>query len=116
MSIAVVIDDDKQTSSYFTEFFSDYGLQVLDFETPPAVTSLLEKKPSFIILDCWFGSQLLGPEYAKKIRSVLPQTPIILTSSDQSLESKISTSEVQYWLPKPINWERLAQIVEKNKF
>lgn len=116
MPIAVVIEDDKQILNSFTEFFSDYDIQVCNFETPPATSLLIEVKPSFVVIDCWFGSKLLGPEYAKKIRSILPQTPIILTSSDQSLESKVTISEMDYWLPKPMNWEKLAQIVEKNKF
>ena len=84
------------------------------YDSEEAFTSFVRKKESYdIIITDQTMPHMPGSELAKEIFKIKPDFPIILCTGYSSLVSEKAGLKmgIKEFLLKPVDWERLAQVV-----
>jgi PAS domain S-box-containing protein len=115
---ALVLDANRTNRMIFVELLASWGIACADFETPgPALVCLCDSivhcEPfDFAVVDCHMD-EMRGFEIARCIRSVSPDTPVVLLTDDlQARESakRMDCGLVAY-ATKPVRKRRLFQLL-----
>ena len=111
----LVIDDDSRFSAIVRFLLEKNGYEaVCVSDLPQAMESLRAATPAVLLLDWQLGSQD-GLEHLPSLRTLLPDTPIILITASASTELVVRAIKVGAFdfLPKPIEEPRLVATLSK---
>lgn len=112
-----IIDDDEELVDILRDFLIHAGYKVRTYSHTTFIDVLEQDNFDLLLLDIWFDANRAGIEMAQAIRNrkKLKSKPIIMMSSDTNLGKHASVACIANFLPKPIDFEALLEII-KNLF
>lgn len=113
----LVVDDDAEMRTLLTEFFSGRGIEVETFPLATAALEHIEKdhaRYEMIISDIKMP-QMDGLTFVKKLRSIIPNTPIVLMTAFGSIETAIEAIRcgAYDYIVKPFKLNEVQLVVDR---
>ncbi len=113
----LVVDDEQLLCAFFSEMFGMTGYQVAAYTDPFAALAAFELNPyAFdLVLTDQTMPGLTGKELVAKLRTYRSDLPIVMCTgySEHLDESKAAALGAAAFLPKPIDMNRLLEIVAR---
>ena len=107
------VDDDHDITEFLNIILSGEGYEVFSTNSPANIFDLIQKyKPHLILLDVYMGPYN-GMEICKAMRSYIrtEDTPVLIISSDESIESAVEDYGATDIILKPFNTRELIDKV-----
>lgn len=107
------VDDDHDITEFLTIVLSGEGYEVFSANSPSNIFDLIQLyKPHLILLDVYMGPYN-GMEICKAMRSYIrtEETPVLIISSDESIEAAIEDFGATDIILKPFNTKILIEKV-----
>ncbi|MEK7850945.1 MAG: response regulator [Deltaproteobacteria bacterium] len=113
----LVVDDDMRYLKMIKSLFEHEGLKVLCVDSGEEALRMMKEKPIGLIFTDYHMPGMNGVELAGKIREVIPEARMIMTTSDSSpevtaLAMKAGISKVT---PKPCKLKEIQDIISEEK-
>lgn len=116
MSKIFIVDDDEDIRKLYERFLNNSSFEILpsakNGEEAIEKFKRFKNKPDIILLD-YIMPGLNGLETAKTILALVPETKIIMISSDNSIEKKALQIGIKRFLTKVVSLEKLIQTIEE---
>ena len=111
----LIVDDEKECCELFRDFFTKKGYIVdMAYDGPEAKDLLERKRYGIIFVDCHMPD-MSGVELIKIIKEKNPKALKIMISGYGAINEDFAKSlGVDIFLDKPISFETLRGIIEKN--
>jgi DNA-binding response OmpR family regulator len=108
-----IIADDEELLFLLQDFLKQEGYQVKTYSHTTFIDVLEKDDYDLLILDVWFNATQAGVEMAQAIknRKNLQKKPIIMMSSDTTIQHHASLASVKKFLSKPINFDALIDTI-----
>ncbi len=119
----LIIDDEMDIRDIIADILEDEGYETrLARNSDEALDSVLERRPSLVILDIWLqGSRLDGLEILSILKQQHPDLPVIMISGHGNIETAVSAIQMGAYdyIEKPFQADRLllitARAIENSK-
>jgi len=112
----VVVDDDLATCNLIGRALGLHGWTVEASTSPEAALQLFySREPQAAVIDIALG-ETDGFAMARAFRKIIPATPLIMISSAVSRRMALNVflgSPAPFFLPKPLDVEALARLLER---
>lgn len=111
----VIVDDFKTNTVVMKTTLTQHGFDVLEANDPAEAIELFDGREIDLMVTDFKMPGMTGAELTKavKMKSKYKNMPVLILSSEKSLQCKIDAREsgAYGWLSKPFNLERFINIV-----
>jgi CheY-like chemotaxis protein len=112
-----VVDDDEQVVDVVTSILQGLGYKVTSsISAQEALLLFMEANYNFdLVLTDYTMPLMTGLDLCARIRKIRPDIPLILSSggTEQITEESLRRAGINEYLPKPITFQGLAQVVRR---
>ena len=109
------IDDDRQILSVVDQYLTRCGFDVTTESSGLQAIDRVRKDPYRVVFTDLNMPEISGLELLKKIKTIAPETEVIVVSGYGTIESAIEAMKLGSYdfLQKPINFDRFKILIER---
>ncbi len=113
-----ICDDEEGMLRYLKKMLADWGAEVTTFSRPHALLAALQPPApaaDLLLLDIRMA-EMDGLEVLRRVRTLLPELPVIMMTGHGSIESAVEAMKLgaQNYLTKPFPQEQLRAVIEQS--
>ncbi|MDY6863426.1 MAG: response regulator [Thermodesulfobacteriota bacterium] len=110
----LIVDDDKDISLIFSEFFQYEGYKVNTAHSGTEAFYLLNKNSIDLIVTDINMPEMNGIDFIHKVREINPYIPVIVVtgSYDLSVNKRLENMNIFEFLNKPVHMDALLNVVK----
>jgi DNA-binding NtrC family response regulator len=116
MSRILIVDDEKDMRWLLSNILKEEGYEVEEVDTGRKALALFKQSPpDLVLLDLRFPGGVDGIEVLKKIKSMSPDTSVLILTAYGDIESAVQTIKLGAYdyLTKPFDNERLRLTIKR---
>ena len=115
MKTILVIDDDNMILMILKQTLTKAGYRVFTVTSGEEGITLLATSQVDLVLTDYTMPLMTGVDLCARIRKIRPDIPLILSSggTEQITEESLRQDGIDEYLPKPITFQGLAQVVRR---
>jgi len=113
MTTVLFVEDHADTRDIVSLILSSHGFAVKTVDNFYSAIEVLKQESSNIklmLLDYNLPGMPMG-SFLEEVRKVRPELPIVLTTASYRVEEKARQHDINWWIPKPIDPDKLLEVV-----
>ena len=112
----LVVDDERNVCEFLKEFLEFKGFQTFSALSGAAALRLIQEHRFDLVLLDIIMPEMNGMEALEKIKMIQPEIPVVVVSGvrDSKMADNVLKMGAADYIPKPIDLERLEQMILLN--